>query len=236
MSLQIGWSEIVLRLALTLVAGALIGLNRGEHDRPAGLRTTMLVCLAASISMIQMNLLLGVSGKTPSSFGVMDMMRLPLGILTGVGFIGAGSILKKGDLIRGVTTAATLWYVTVVGLCLGGGELALGMIGAVVGWLILTLLKKVENHWHRDRHGKLTLVCDESGPGCAEVRRVVESLAGRVMRWTHLQRAKAEGPRECSCEVKWKTSPDDPAPPPFVEKVLEQKGVLQVDWNLQIQT
>src|ERR1700760_2163349 len=122
MSLQIDGSELLLRLVLPLVAGGLIGLNRGQRDRPAGLRTTMLVCLAASISMIQMNLLLRVSGKTASSFAGVGMMRLPLGILTGVGFIGAGCILKKGDLVRGVTTAATLWYVTVVGLCLGGGQ------------------------------------------------------------------------------------------------------------------
>jgi len=54
---------------------------------------------------------------------VMDLMRLPLGILTGVGFIGGGAIFKKGDLVTGVTTAATLWMVTVIGLCLGGGQL-----------------------------------------------------------------------------------------------------------------
>jgi putative Mg2+ transporter-C (MgtC) family protein len=54
-------------------------------------------------------------------------MRLPLGILTGVGFIGGGTILKRGDLVTGVTTAATLWVMTVVGLCLGGGQLILGM-------------------------------------------------------------------------------------------------------------
>jgi len=67
----------------------------------------MLVGLAASVAMIQANLLLPVAGKTSASFGVMDLMRLPLGILTGVGFIGAGAILKRGDLVTGMTTAAT---------------------------------------------------------------------------------------------------------------------------------
>lgn len=122
MSTELGWSEIALRLILTLAAGVLIGLNRETHGRPAGLRTTTLICLAASISMIQMNLLLGITGKTPSSFAVMDLMRLPLGILSGMGFIGAGAILKKGTLVSGVTTAATLWFSTVMGLCLGGGQ------------------------------------------------------------------------------------------------------------------
>src|SRR5579862_8631293 len=94
MSNQPGWLEIALRLTLTVVAGALIGLDRGEHGRPAGLRTTMLVCLAAAVSMVQANLLMNTVGKAGNSFVVLDLMRLPLGILTGMGFIGGGAILR----------------------------------------------------------------------------------------------------------------------------------------------
>jgi hypothetical protein len=65
--------------------------------------------LAASIAMIQANILLPLDGKQSGSFAVMDLMRLPLGILTGVGFLGGGAILKKGGSITGLTTAATLW-------------------------------------------------------------------------------------------------------------------------------
>ena len=102
------WSDIAVRLALTMIAGVIIGFNREERGRAAGFRTTILVGLAASVAMVQTNLLLPMSGKTPASFAVMDLMRLPLGILTGVGFIGGRAILKKGQLITGVTTAATL--------------------------------------------------------------------------------------------------------------------------------
>ncbi|MEI9999241.1 MAG: MgtC/SapB family protein [Verrucomicrobiota bacterium] len=234
MAIQLGWDEILWRLVLTLIAGAVIGLNRSEHDRPAGLRTTMLVCLAASVTMIQVNLLLGMSGKTPSSFAVMDLMRLPLGILTGVGFIGAGAILKKGDLIRGVTTAATLWYVTVIGLCLGGGQLALGMTATGLGWIILTLLKSAERHWNSEHHGILKLVCEGSGPDCEEARRMVESLGAQITRWTREQRRRPDGYRENVCAIKWNGSPDNPAPPPFVEKFSERPGVVQVDWEWQV--
>jgi putative Mg2+ transporter-C (MgtC) family protein len=103
------WYEIAIRLLLTLLAGGLVGLNRTEHGRPAGLRTTMLVCLAASISMIQANLLMNTNGKPSDSFITLDLMRLPLGILTGVGFIGAGAILRKDDIVFGITTAATVY-------------------------------------------------------------------------------------------------------------------------------
>ncbi len=78
------WSDIAARILCTLLAGALIGLDRGEHGRPAGMRTVILVALAACISMIQANLLLPMTGKTQASFAVMDLMRLPLGILSGM--------------------------------------------------------------------------------------------------------------------------------------------------------
>ena len=122
MSPEVHWQQIALRLALTVVAGGLLGMERSKSGHAAGLRTTLLVTLAASIAMIQMNLLMATNGKTPSSFAVFDLMRLPLGILTGVGFIGAGAIVRKSELVLGLTTAATLWFATVIGLCLGGGQ------------------------------------------------------------------------------------------------------------------
>jgi putative Mg2+ transporter-C (MgtC) family protein len=120
MPLHPSWPDIALRLTLTMLAGAVIGFNRGARGHAAGFRTTILVGLAASVAMIQANILLPLDGKTTGSFAVMDLMRLPLGILTGVRFIGGGTILKKGNIVTGVTTAATLWLITVIGLCLGG--------------------------------------------------------------------------------------------------------------------
>ena len=72
MPLSPSWSEICVRLALTMLAGAIIGFNRGARGHAAGFRTTILVCLAASVAMIQTNILLSLSGKTPQSFAVMD--------------------------------------------------------------------------------------------------------------------------------------------------------------------
>jgi len=111
MPVQLEWADIGLRLACTLAAAFAIGLNRGEHGRPAGLRTTMLVSLAASIAMMLSNSLLGTAGRPEKSFVTFDVMRLPLGILTGMGFIGAGAILRRDNMVLGVTTAATLTVV-----------------------------------------------------------------------------------------------------------------------------
>src|SRR5581483_5901227 len=95
MPLEPSWYDITIPLALTVFAGGSIGINRGEHGQPAGMRTTILVCLAAAVSMIQANLFLPTAGKASDSFVTLDVMRLPLGILSGMGFIGAGAILRR---------------------------------------------------------------------------------------------------------------------------------------------
>ena len=127
MPTSLEWYDVALRLALTVVGGAILGVDRSEHSRPAGLRTVLLVCLAASLAMVLANLMIATRGKAADSFVQLDMMRLPLGILTGVGFIGAGAIIRRDDLVLGVTTAATLWFASVVGLCFGAGQIWLGV-------------------------------------------------------------------------------------------------------------
>ena len=164
MSSVITWQDIALRLTLAIVAGGLIGLNRGEHGLPAGLRTTLLVCLAACLSMIQANILLASAGKPADSFAVMDVMRLPLGILSGMGFIGGGVILKRENLVLGVTTAATLWFVTALGLCFGGGQIALGIAASVIGIVVLRSLKTLELKLRKRAPGHTHGVGRDGGP------------------------------------------------------------------------
>lgn len=157
MPLELHWNDVLIRVVLALIAGALIGLDRSEAGKSAGLRTTMLVCLAACLGMLQANALLAQAGKHSDSFAVLDLMRLPLGILTGMGFIGAGAVLRRDGLVTGVTTAATLWFVTVIGLCFGGGQLELGVLGLVLGLVVLWVLHGFEQRLKRDRSAWLTV-------------------------------------------------------------------------------
>jgi putative Mg2+ transporter-C (MgtC) family protein len=180
MPLSPTWTDIAIRLALTMLAGAIIGLNRGARGHAAGFRTTILVGLAASVAMIQANILLPLSGRTPDSFAVMDLMRLPLGILTGVGFIGAGTIIKKGDLVIGVTTAATLWLVTVIGLCLGGGQLILGMVATVLAVITLWVLRWVDEMIPREHRARLIIRSDLSWATLDEVSRILGPMRCRA--------------------------------------------------------
>ena len=114
MSPTLSWADVLFRLALGFAAGFLIGLDRGEHAHTAGLRTTILVSVAATTAMIEANWLVVRTTDTQISILRLDMMRLPLGILSGIGFIGAGAILRRGEMVRGLTTAVTLWLVTVL--------------------------------------------------------------------------------------------------------------------------
>jgi putative Mg2+ transporter-C (MgtC) family protein len=164
MPLHPAWDDLCLRLLLTVIAGALLGFNREARGHAAGLRTTILVALAASVAMIQTNILLPVEGKDQGSFAVMDMMRLPLGILTGVGFLGGGAILKRGGSITGVTTAATLWIATVIGLSFGGGQLGLGIIATGLAIVTLWAMQKVDSRIPREHRGMLVVAAEYGSP------------------------------------------------------------------------
>jgi len=175
------WENIGLRLLLTMIAGAVIGFNRGARGHAAGLRTTVLVGLAASVAMIQANVLLSVGGKTADSFGVMDPMRLPLGILTGIGFIGAGAILRRGDLVTGVTTAATLWVMTVIGLCFGGGQIALGIAAAALAVITLWVFVWLDRRIPRDHRAMLVIKTDLTSFSAARLTELVSPLGYKTV-------------------------------------------------------
>jgi len=218
MPLSLTWTDIAIRLTLTMLAGAVIGFNRGAKGHAAGFRTTILVCLAASVAMIQTNVLLPLSGKTSESFAVMDLMRLPLGILTGVGFIGGGTILKKGDLVTGVTTAATLWVVTVIGLCIGGGQIVLGLAATGLAVLTLWILKWVDVVIPREHRAKLIVSAEQQSGVITDLPRVVDA---RKIRAYFMGQKQIEETAlvEYTFEVSWRR-PEMASPPEDIIALL----------------
>ena len=182
MTTPVEWGEIAVRLALTIVAGGLIGFNREEHGRAAGLCTMILVCLAAAVSMIMVNLMMATAGRHGDSFIMLDLMRLPLGILSGMGFIGAGAILRRGSAVLGVTTAATLWFVTVMGLCFGAGQIGLGLAMLAAGIGVLWLLKWIEKRiGARSPRRSAALQRTRHGPGDGAIREQLAAAGFRIM-------------------------------------------------------
>jgi putative Mg2+ transporter-C (MgtC) family protein len=229
--LTLAWHEIAIRLALSVVAGALIGLDRGEHGRPAGLRTTLLVCLAAAVAMIQANLLMATRGKTADSFVVLDLMRLPLGILTGMGFIGAGAILRRDDMVRGVTTAATLWFVTVIGLCFGGGQILLGGAALVLGLLVLSVLRRFDYRMKQEQHATLSLTTDRDEPDKEEIYATVRK-AGYKIKASSVAYNNQTQQRELEFTLQWKVSPEKVDAPPFLRELSTDPRIFTSHWKI----
>jgi putative Mg2+ transporter-C (MgtC) family protein len=230
MPVILSWEQVALRLALTMVAGALIGINRTERGRPAGLRTTLLVCLAASVSMIQANLLMNSVGKAFNSFVVLDLMRLPLGILTGVGFIGAGTIMRKGRMVTGLTTAATLWFVTVIGLCFGGGQIGLGSAGTGLGLVVLWGLKWLELNITQLQRATLVLVSTREGPGEDQLRNTLGSAGVAIDSCDVIHLDQAQRTR-LQCQVSWRGRRMETRSPAFVDELAHHQGVLKLQWK-----
>ncbi len=232
MPVSITWVEIAIRLLCAMGAGALIGSNRSEHGHVAGLRTSLLVCLAACIAMIQVNVLLPLAGRPSDSFVMNDLMRLPLGILSGMGFIGAGAIVRRDNLVIGVTTAATLWFLTVLGLCFGGGQIGLGLAGLAIGFIVLAGFKAVENRMEQERRGKLSLVSDSSGPTEAEIRNILLA-AGFQCLSASLSTSQGVPEKALSFDLQWRSKAFQSETPQAINMLAERPGVCRLDWTPQ---
>jgi putative Mg2+ transporter-C (MgtC) family protein len=173
--------EILLRIGLAFVAGFVIGFERSERGRPAGLRTTILTCVVAATVMILSEKLFVVSGNAVSSGNWRpDPARLGAGVLTGIGFLGAGTIMRHENIVRGVTTAACLWFVTALGLAFGSGEYAIGLLALGIGLITLFLLPQLERHIHAERYATLTVVESLEGIGEDELRKRVEAMGAHI--------------------------------------------------------
>jgi putative Mg2+ transporter-C (MgtC) family protein len=230
MPLTLTWHDIALRLTLSILAGGLIGLDRGEHGRPAGLRTTLLVCLAAAVAMIQTNLLLATRGRASDSFIMLDLMRLPLGILTGMGFIGGGAILRRDGFVLGVTTAATLWFVTVVGLCFGGGQIVLGSAAFVLGMLVLEGLRWFDYHTKHDQHATLYLTTERDEPSQEAIRALAEK-AGYKTSVSSVAYATPSGHRQLELSLQSRAVPQHVDAPPFLRDLANDPHVVAAHWK-----
>ena len=234
MPLHVTWQDIAVRLFLTMIAGAMIGFNRGLRGHAAGLRTTILVSLAASVAMIQTNVLLSMSGKTSGSFAVMDLMRLPLGILTGVGFIGGGTILRRGDLVTGVTTAATLWVMTVIGLCFGGGQISLGLAATVLTLLTLWALKFLDILIPRENRALLVVKTDLRSSSVSELPDLI-APAGYKAKFQRQSQSDDSQQAELAFEVTWKKPEILSSPLELVKLVGERYRVVSFELAAQSQ-
>lgn len=130
-----------IRLLLSAVLGCIIGFEREQYNRPAGARTYALVCIGSALVMIISEYTYTIYGQT------VEPTRLGAQVISGIGFLGAGTIMKEGFTVRGLTTAAGLWVMSCIGLAAGIGFYSGAIIATALNYFILLILKKfIWNH------------------------------------------------------------------------------------------
>ena len=141
--------DALVRILVATVLGAMLGLERELTAKPAGLRTHMLVAEGSALFMVG-SILLSEQIET-GAFAVIDPTRIGSTIVTGVGFLGAGMILRSGNRVQGLTTAAGIWVAAAIGMLVGSGFFLVAIFGTTLSLLTLTVLRVIEQRLLRPR-------------------------------------------------------------------------------------
>jgi len=149
------FSTTIIRLSLALVAGSLIGLERTFHGRPAGIRTHSLVCISSALLMLLSIFQWELVANAPIDTIRVDPTRMAQGIMTGIGFLGAGVILKESLTIRGLTTAASIWLTASVGVVIGMGLYFAAFLSLLFALLVLIMFRRIEHYIPTQQYGHL---------------------------------------------------------------------------------
>jgi len=143
--------ELILRIVIGTLLGAVIGYERDIHGRPAGLRTHAVVALAASTFMVVSTHFVYWQHYKPGDLVNVDTSRIAASVVSGIGFLAGGAILRSGLSVQGLTTAAGLWLVASIGLCTGGGMYVESVVVTALGIGVLTFLRRFEDKDDRVR-------------------------------------------------------------------------------------
>lgn len=159
-------------------------------------------------------------------------MRLPLGIFSGMGFIGAGVILRRERAVIGVTTAATLWFVTMVGLCFGGGQAGIGAAAVALGLIVLWCFRWIEERLPGRHTATLNLILDPKSRFEDEFHAHLAGLDARIVSWAVSAGTHSEE-RTLRCEIRWSAAGKvkNPELPQFLYEFARRNDILGVDWS-----
>lgn len=171
------WWETVLRILAAMVIGGLIGTQREFKGNSAGLRTHTLVSMGACIAMLTNEYLF----REYSHMSTMDIARMGSYVITGIGFLGAGSIIKDGFRVRGLTTAAGLWVVACLGIAVGAGFYLAAGVGTALSLIIISTLKLFEKRFINLKKNTQIIFQAKNSPGkLAEVLGEIGQMSGNI--------------------------------------------------------
>ncbi len=221
--------DLAVRLLLAALLGGLVGFERERHNRPAGLRTHILVCVGSALVM--MVSVFGFGGDEIRG----DQARIAAQVVSGIGFLGAGTILRQGSAVRGLTTAASLWVVAAVGLAVGIGMHKAATFATVLVLAALFALSHVEIFMARGRSKKSLWIRAVDQPGL--LGRVGTVLGNQGVSITNVDLSSVEfleayGSDTVTMDLEVKITEDFNSHN-LLFQLLRVPGVLEVSWEGQ---
>ncbi|MCL5987214.1 MAG: MgtC/SapB family protein [Actinobacteria bacterium] len=148
--------QMLIKLVISAVLGGIIGLQRERAERPAGFRTHVLVCIGSTLIML-------ISAEGFKGNPTVDPTRIAAQVVTGIGFLGAGTIIRQGSIVKGLTTAASIWVVSAIGLAVGISYYLGAVITTILVFLVLTIFKIFEDRYlSKPEEFKINIEFDES--------------------------------------------------------------------------
>src|SRR6201996_3896043 len=215
-------TEMLIRLVVAAALGSLIGFERERLLWAAGIRTHMLVCVGSCLIMIVSQY--GFSSVLAQNV-VLDPSRIAAQVVSGIGFLGAGAILARGEIVKGLTTAASIWTVAAVGLAVGGGLYLAASTSTVIILIILAGIKPIEEAYRsRNQSCQLKIEVDNGGLTPELLKETLGLRAGQIKRFL-VESRNQEGSDELLVLLS-KVSSQDIAGYP--EKLKELDGVREV--------
>lgn len=224
---ELGWDDVTIRIVLAAALGGAIGLERELREREAGLRTHLLVSVGAAVFT-----LVSAYGFADFRYGLdtgltLDPTRIAAQIVTGIGFLGAGAIIRQGLSIRGLTTAATLWVVAAIGLASGAGYYSAAVVGTAIVLFSLWPLRLFAYHVVLRLRPELGRLAVTLPPGTSAAP-LLEELERAGVRIDALQIDESDTQRVVVAEIH---VPERVQGAELVDRVRELEGVRRVEWT-----
>jgi len=228
------WSyeyQVIERVLFAALLGGLVGFEREKRGRPAGMRTHMLVCMGATVLTLASQMIADILANVPEGVRVqMDVGRVAAGIVTGVGFLGAGVIIRIHDIVRGLTTAACIWFMAAIGIVLGQGLLMLGVGATAIALVLMILFNFAARGILPVSYDELTIKASASGDDdllLDSARQVLRKGRKRVLQWK-LALAKQDDALTLRLVVRSRGRGPSPR---LLHQLLALPGVKSVDWH-----
>jgi len=211
--------EILLRLLVGAGLGALVGFERERQNQPAGLRTHIILAVGSTLAMVlSINLATQFQPMAPNG----DPARLAAQVISGIGFLGAGAILRYGETVKGLTTATSLWTVAIIGLAAGAGSFVVSAGATLLVLVVLTILNVFEKRFIRTYTTRtIQLVVEDRADLMSELRQTLDRLEQKVL---SINISKDFDRKEATLEAIIRTI-DEPDLSPLVEALSGFPGV-----------